>query len=351
VSAVGVYLIVRDGQYTYLPNNLGAYEILEITVGGSELTLRFLDTWHQVAFGGEDIDLRPDSYTYANCEGGLLVDCDERVLMVFTRHRSWSVRAAYFDTVRRTWPGWQVRWAYDGIGELARYVGLDPAQSARADRGPRPLYPDGRDPTAESVYLVTVAAAGGQPAVYGPTWNATPPWWVGPSVLDALGKVDLDPSFRDTPRAGMHLDPAARTAAVWTISAPLDGLVTDWPRLWPGWRLEFWEDQIQQHLQRCGEATLSVPVPDAGQCALELADCVVGTWLFFLAGDVERNYRETEGDQWRIDLRRQDPWKLTRERTAMTHTEMADLLQAITGQRYHRPRWPDTMDTIRAALR
>jgi hypothetical protein len=59
----------------------------------------------------------------------------------------------------------------------------------------------------------------------------------------------------------------------------------------------------------------------------------------------------TEEDEHRIAWRRQDPWKLSREQTAMTYSEMATILQAITGRPYHRPRWPDTMDEIRAALR
>jgi hypothetical protein len=46
VSAVGFYAIVRGGKCTYLHNNLGAYEILEVSVAGPELTLRFLDAYH-----------------------------------------------------------------------------------------------------------------------------------------------------------------------------------------------------------------------------------------------------------------------------------------------------------------
>jgi hypothetical protein len=180
VAAVGTYVVVRDGKGTFLHNNLGAYEILECSVAGPELTLRFLDTYHRLGFGGEDTGWEPEWFTYGVCEGGLLVDCDQQVLMVSTEHRDWAVRAAYLDTVRRTWPGWQVRWACDGIADLTRYVGLDTAGVEQAGRGPSPLYTRGRSQTADLVYLVTVAWPGGRTAVHALTWDAAVPWRVGP---------------------------------------------------------------------------------------------------------------------------------------------------------------------------
>jgi hypothetical protein len=350
VAAVGTYMIVRDGECTFLHNNLGAYEILEVSVAGPEITLRFLDTYHRLAFDGEaDTGWRPDWFTYGVSEGGLLVDCDKQVLMVFTEHRSWSVRAAYLDTVRRTWPGWQVRWAYDGIAELVRYAGLDPTGEEQHGRGQQPLYERGRRAPARLVYLVTVARPGARPAVYGLTSEATLPWWVGPDLLDALGEADLDPTFRYVPWAGMHLDPAARTAGVWTVNRALTGLVEDWPELWPGWRLEFWEDRFQEQLERCGDGAVAVTVPDAQRCGLALANCVVNTWLFFLAEDVDRNYRTLQKEGERTDRQRQEVWKLTREQTAMTRSDMAKLLLTITGRPHPRPRWPKTMYDLRRA--
>lgn len=34
VSAVGFYAVMRGGKCTYLSNNLGAYEILKVSVAG-----------------------------------------------------------------------------------------------------------------------------------------------------------------------------------------------------------------------------------------------------------------------------------------------------------------------------
>jgi hypothetical protein len=171
------------------------------------------------------------------------------------------VRTAYLDTVGRTWPGWQVRWAYDGIADMERHLGIDPTAGNRPVRGPRPLYPRGRGEEWKPDYVVTVAGPATRPAVYGPNWHATPPWWVGPALLDELDEAGRDPVFTAVPSAGMHLDPATRTAGIWAVERSLDGLTAQWPRVWPGWRLEFWEDQIPQHLARCGDAAVHIPDP------------------------------------------------------------------------------------------
>lgn len=61
-------------------------------------------------------------------QGGILLDLCRRVLLFFAwegpstelRHR-----AAMFELIRAAWPGWEVRWLYEGWAELREYVGLD----------------------------------------------------------------------------------------------------------------------------------------------------------------------------------------------------------------------------------
>lgn len=61
--------------------------------------------------------------------------------------------------------------------------------------------------------------------------------------------------------------------------------------------------------------------------------------------------RTLEEDGERADRQRPELWKQSREQTAMTRAELATVLHAITGDRYDDPRWPDTMDDLRAAIR
>ncbi|WHT18724.1 hypothetical protein N8J89_37405 [Crossiella sp. CA-258035] len=57
-------------------------------------------------------------------EGGLLLDLRRRVVLFFFWHlRELPVRAAVFAVPARTWPGWEVRWAYRGLAELRGWVG------------------------------------------------------------------------------------------------------------------------------------------------------------------------------------------------------------------------------------
>ncbi|MEV5801736.1 hypothetical protein [Streptomyces collinus] len=72
-------------------------------------------------------------------QGGILLDLGRKVLLFFAwegpstelRHR-----ATMLELIRAAWPGWEVRWLYDGSAELREYVGLDPEYVRRRDSDP-----------------------------------------------------------------------------------------------------------------------------------------------------------------------------------------------------------------------
>ncbi|MGW5401702.1 hypothetical protein [Streptomyces sp. NPDC003952] len=68
------------------------------------------------------------------CETGALVDTRAKVLLVFAWEgvfASTRTRAAAFELLRRAWPGWRVRWLYDGQRGLRAYAGAhDPPARA-----------------------------------------------------------------------------------------------------------------------------------------------------------------------------------------------------------------------------
>lgn len=53
------------------------------------------------------------------------------------------------------------------------------------------------------------------------------------------------------PESGIHVDVPNKTLGVW-VTNPVPGLLRWLPRLWPGWRAEFWEDRYEEQLRRCG---------------------------------------------------------------------------------------------------
>jgi hypothetical protein len=227
------------------------------------------------------------------CEGAVLIDVDRRHLLMFSMVHAfvddacYEYRAATLDAYGRTWDGWSIEWAVDGIGDIVTYLGED----RRTVRGPAPddseIYPYGRD---ESEYppkfLVSVADAD-ECRTYGLKVNATRPWLLGPALLDSLTIDDAITSLAAIPLAGLHLDPATHRAGLWS-TMPLEGVTEWWPTRWPGWTLELWGDDFDRQISRCGALTL--PAVDLKASLEELADRVDSYW------PVEERMRADEVD-------------------------------------------------------
>jgi hypothetical protein len=92
----------------------------------------------------------------------------------------------------------------------------------------------------------------------------------GVRLLDLLAGEQPLTALTHTPQTGLHLDTASRKAVLWTIR-PLRGLARRWPRLWPGWDLEFRQD-------RCQRYPVVVPDPDVARGRLELANRFIALW-------------------------------------------------------------------------
>ncbi|MFD0592605.1 hypothetical protein ACFQZ4_08585 [Catellatospora coxensis] len=114
------YVVVRDGEHTVYAQGGGAgYGIDYLFAPGPEVVLRWLAQAGEYAGDHWFDDLM--------CEGGVLIDVDRQVLLLFnTTFNRLAHRAAMLQAYAATWSGWEIRWAYDGIGDLMAYVGLDP---------------------------------------------------------------------------------------------------------------------------------------------------------------------------------------------------------------------------------
>jgi hypothetical protein len=248
------YLVIRDGSHTLYVHGGGAGDSLDyLFAPGPDVVLRWL------ARRPEDVT---DQWLGDElCTGGVLIDTDRRVLLMFAEMLDYAYRAAVLDAYHRTWPGWEIRWAYDGIGDLVAYTGGDRA-AVRADRTTTSLaaaYP-GHDPESALAALITVDDGGGRYRAYGLGWELVDrrPFWAGPVLLDWLTAGQPLEWCDELPAAGLHLDPATRTAGLWSIRA-LRGLLEEWPSRWPGWTLRFWGDDHGSQAALCGDLLGELP--------------------------------------------------------------------------------------------
>jgi hypothetical protein len=236
------WIVVRDGRVTNRRLAGGAGMGLDYALGGGpDAAMSHWDDRGELnGWWKDDV-----------CDGGALIDADARLLLFFTTqpwqalpHRLYPYRAAMLDGFARVWAGWRIEWAYDGIADLARYIGADPA----VVRAPVPAKLTGEDLTGQAlVGLITIGSTG-----YGLVADDAPPWWLGPG-LPGLLTADRRITVAPMPQLGLHLDPDTRRAGLWSIK-PLCGIREAWAELWPGWELDFWTDRYVNQVDRSGFA-------------------------------------------------------------------------------------------------
>ncbi|MEU8004648.1 hypothetical protein AB0B66_26105 [Catellatospora sp. NPDC049111] len=262
------HAVIRDGSHTlYFPGDAGD-GLDYLLAPGPDVVLRWLD--------GQTGDRWPAD---PRCPAGVLIDPARQVLLLFaTALGDYAYRAAVLDAFTRTWSGWQIHWAYDGLADLAEHTGADPAAAALPLETPRlPRY-DGHDPELPLAALVTVAGEHGCRA-YGlsPDLAAEQPFRAGPGLVDWLAGGEPLEWCDEIPSAGLHLDPATRTAGLWSVQ-PLHGLREQWPVLWPGWTLDFWGDAYTRQVALCPDVLDEVPQVQVEPGLRELARCLVDRW-------------------------------------------------------------------------
>ncbi|MET9232659.1 hypothetical protein [Lentzea sp. NPDC003310] len=156
-------------------------------------------------------------------------------------------RATVFELIRAAWPGWEVRWLYDGPAELREYAGLDPehVRCPDSDLFAAPfLAPEDEDLAGPDPGGVVITVEGGRCHVASAAFDH--PVREGVALLDRLANAPEHKSCALHVNAGIHLDPERRRLGWWSLySSPQAYQV---PELWPGWTVEFWQDDWERHI-------------------------------------------------------------------------------------------------------
>ncbi len=65
----------------------------------------------------------------AFAEGGILIDFDQKIVMVFSFGHTWSnpvYKRHFSNFISKTWNGWSIQWAYNGNEDFAKHLGEIP---------------------------------------------------------------------------------------------------------------------------------------------------------------------------------------------------------------------------------
>ncbi|MFE6846186.1 hypothetical protein [Streptomyces sp. NPDC057686] len=209
-------------------------------------------------------------------EAGVLADRERRLLPVFAWEgaiASPRTRAATLELLRHAWPGWEVRWLYDGQSGLRAHLGLA-AQEAESAVYPCPVLDVDDEELDEPDPLVAVVTVGGDRChVLGAVNDH--PVEEGPALLDRLRGAPDHGSHRLYADSGVHVDPRRRRVGWWLTAARAHG--RDVAARWPGWTVEFWEDRWTEHVRAAG-GRFAPPAPDRAAALADVRDQVLERW-------------------------------------------------------------------------
>jgi hypothetical protein len=203
-------------------------------------------------------------------EGGALIDLNLKKLLLYGGEEflyDVPLRRTYLPLLAHVWNGWGVRWAHQGIVDLAERVGYprdrvltkDHRHSTIASLAP----PEQKDWTD---LVASVHFGQGLLRFYPLTGDVASYLSNGPNLIDSFSatggypQLYLDEWTTEFPTGGFHLDIQAKRLDYWEArDAPNIG--NHVAAAWPGWETVWQEDRYEIQLERA-EGQLRFPVPD-----------------------------------------------------------------------------------------
>jgi hypothetical protein len=253
-------VVVRDGSWQQFYFRWGGPRLAVDAAEGPEEFGRFIAGLEPAGPGDWMDDIA--------CEAAAVVDHDRRVLLLFTWHlETYEERRTLFAVLARTWPGWEVRWAYDGLEDVVAHVGVE-RESVRSELGSRPggpLHAAAPDEPDFTIAVTVTYRDGPQAhAVFGE--NVSDVLAHGPDVVRQLLPGSRVSRLPHIPYGGVHIDVPARRVAAWTRGNFLGGAAAaDRLAGWPGWEWTCWYDaHVRQQEASAGALAFAAPDPAAG---------------------------------------------------------------------------------------
>lgn len=237
-NRANIVLVDHDGwQLRY--SHWAGCRMLDALIAGPELAERYIRALERGDFWTDELW----------ADGGLVLDLVERKLVFFGEElmRSMNERRAMFEVLAVMWPGYSISWAYDGTAEIAAYVG-EPLPLCDKPSGPNLRL---AEDTSRLHHLVTVRGSDKVVRAW-PLWWGSSAAWHGPNLVDRLPRPGFDAlTLATVPESGVHVDVPAKILGVW-LTSPDPGLFRSLAKLWPGWRIERWDDRYEEQFARCG---------------------------------------------------------------------------------------------------
>ncbi|RFU86586.1 hypothetical protein DY218_11760 [Streptomyces triticagri] len=258
------YVVVEDGSWQLYYSHWGATTVDVDILDGPRSAARFLRAQRAT----DRTDWLDDTW----CEGAVLADYDNSRLLLFTWHLDdRDHRDALFAVLARTWPGWRIDWAYEGLRELAAYVGADPSAVTVEPSEPTRQAPLQAVEPGEEEYATIVSVRDDRgPRAYSLFVDDLPELLAhGPALVDRLPQEARCEGEQVVPADGVHIDVPRREVCAWISDTLFTARCPELPD-WPGWTWTFWADRYAEQVTAAQGAVRFLP-PDLRPAVAMLA--------------------------------------------------------------------------------
>jgi hypothetical protein len=203
-------------------------------------------------------------------EGGALLDFDRQRFLLFGGEDIRSdvpLRRVYLELLASVWKDWTVRWATEGIAELADYLGVPRTRvltETNSDSTNCTLAPPEQRNWTDLVASVRFGDA--IVRLFPLASDVASYLSCGPRLVEnlqpseGLDRFWLGEWTKEFPNGGFHLDLTARRLDFWTASDAPD-LGNRVSRAWQGWGTTWHGDRYESQLEQT-EGLLRLPIPD-----------------------------------------------------------------------------------------
>jgi hypothetical protein len=250
------FVLVDDAGWRLYYSHWAANEMCSALIAGPQAATRYITA---------QMEVPEREGQWLGDEGGAVVDHRERRLIFYGDMNltlELATKRVFMQLLASTWPGWNIDWAYDAIGDLAAHVGMDwEAVDGWIDDEERDMPEWLVDAETDwGCHLLTVVDSTGQLTAYPFMQSQCHTAWQGPGLLERLS-AEGSPRVRlpFIPTSGLHLDVRDRTGGAW-LDYTSTGLVPALADLWPGWQMEFWQDRYEEQMRRCHGAVDCPPL-------------------------------------------------------------------------------------------
>ena len=212
------------------------------------------------------------------CEGAALMDLDHKVMMFFGGDELEGhipQRREYLALMGKMWPGWEIRWAVEGLADIAEYAGM--GRDKVIARNEKEVLSEenllaaltGHGEQDENTYAaacLSFKSTDGKLKLFLSEFQSC-------EAIVGFGAGLINLCRNQTgierlnlncfPASGIHIDEQKKLIEYW-VSGAMPQLLDEIKRAWEPYEIRFIGNDFEKHLNQCG-GRLSINIPGRTQ--------------------------------------------------------------------------------------